>query len=197
MHTASGDEPNASRDRPCGPDGSDAERDLARTANLFGALALEAVHAMERATHEIVGQAGAAAAALVLIPARPGWTIEQLRAPLGLSQPGATRLVARLEEAGWVERMGPGGRRGVRMRLTAAGEEVFDLLLVARRAALLALLEPLPEEERPQLTDMLERLLAARTHDRPTLERLCRLCERRVCARCPVARAHESSLTPG
>jgi DNA-binding MarR family transcriptional regulator len=152
---------------------------------------------MEQATHEAVGQAGSAAAALVLIPARPGWTIEQLRAPLGLSQPGATRLVDRLEEAGWVERTGPGGRRGVRMRLTPAGEEVFDRLLLARRAALAELLEPLSRAERAQLTELLEKLLAARAQDRPTLERVCRLCERRKCARCPVAHAVESRVSRG
>jgi MarR family transcriptional regulator, negative regulator of the multidrug operon emrRAB len=168
-----------------------------RTTNLMGALALEATHAMEQATQDVVGQAGAAAAALVLIPARPEWTIEQLRAPLGLSQPGATRLVARLEDAGWVERLGPGGRRGVRLRLTAEGERVFDRLLLARRAAVSELLAPLSERERDQLTGLLEKLLAARTQDRPTLERICRLCERRCCERCPVAHAYETgAVTP-
>jgi DNA-binding MarR family transcriptional regulator len=166
-----------------------------RTTNLMGALALEAAHAMEQATQEVVGQAGAATAALVLIPARPEWTIEQLRAPLGLSQPGATRLVARLEDAGWVERIGPGGRRGVRLRLTPEGERVFDRLLLARRAAVSELLAPLSTRERDQLTGLLETLLAARTQDRPTLERICRLCERRCCERCPVAHAYETGVT--
>ncbi len=36
---------------------------------------------------------------------------------------------------------------------------------------------------------MLERMLAARTEGVPGAKRLCRLCERRVCERCPVARA--------
>ena len=58
-----------------------------------------------------------------------------------------------------------------------------------RRAKLLELLDPLTEAERDQLGSMLERMLAARTEGVPGAKRLCRLCERRVCERCPVARA--------
>jgi MarR family transcriptional repressor of emrRAB len=161
----------------------------ARLANLLGALALEGAGALETATRPVVGQAGAAAAALVTIGAHPGRTIEQLRAPLGLSQPGAVRLVERLAGAGWVERSGPGGRRGLALDLTPEGTAVLDELLVARRAALAELLEPLTPRERTQLTGLLEKLLAARTGDRADLERLCRLCEWRRCRRCPVAGA--------
>src|SRR3954464_7974089 len=107
-----------------------------RTANLLGALALEAARAQEQATHAVVGQSGAGAAAIVVIAASPGRTIEQLRGPLGLTQPGAPRLFGRLVGAGWVERSGPGGRRGFELRLTPAGEQLFDAMLRARRAVL-------------------------------------------------------------
>src|SRR3954470_23212334 len=157
-----------------------------RTANLLGALALEATRAQEQATHAVVGQAGAAAAAIVVIAASPGRTIEQLRAPLGLTQPGTTRLVERLVRAGWVDRAGPGGRRGLQLTLTASGRRIFEQVLAARRAALVELLAPLAPAQRQQLAGLLEPLLAARVHGRPDLERLCRLCERRACSRCPV-----------
>src|SRR5688500_4815298 len=134
--------------------GSGAAACSSRTANLLGALALEAAHAEEQATQAVVGQAGAAAAALVVIAAAPGRTIEQLRGPLGLTQPGATRLVERLVHAGWVERGGSGGRRGLQLRLTAAGRQIFDELLAARRAALTELLEPLSEAQRAQLSEL-------------------------------------------
>jgi DNA-binding MarR family transcriptional regulator len=165
-----------------------------RTANLLGALALEAVRVQETATRAVVGQSGAAAAALVVIAAAPNRTIEQLRKPLGLTQPGAARLVERLVEAGWVVRGGPGGRRGLQLRLTTAGRRVFDELLAARRAALTELLEPLPGRQRQDLSDLLETLLATRVHDRADLERLCRLCERRSCDRCPVGHALDKIL---
>jgi MarR family transcriptional regulator, negative regulator of the multidrug operon emrRAB len=177
--------------------GNVGERDAARTANLLGALALEAAGAQEEATTPVVGQAGAAASALVTIAARPGRSIEQLRAPLGLSQPGAVRLVERLVGAGWVERSGPGGRRGLELRLTAEGQAVLDELLAARRAALVQLLDPLSKPEREQLTALLEKLLGARTAGAGDLERLCRLCEWRICRKCPVASAaREGGVRP-
>jgi MarR family transcriptional regulator, negative regulator of the multidrug operon emrRAB len=154
----------------------------ARTANLLGALGLEA------ATVIPAGR-GATVGALVTIAAHPNRTVEELREPLGLSQPGAARLVQRLVDAGWVERGGPGGRGGLALKPTAAGLAILDELFEARRAALLALLEPLSPAERDQLGSLLERMLAARTEGVTGAKRLCRLCERRVCARCPVARA--------
>jgi len=157
-----------------------------RTANLLGALALELARAQQLATAEVVGQTGSAAAALVVIGAAPGRTIEQLRRPLGLTQPGATRLVERLVEAGWVERGDTAGRRGLRLTLSEAGREVLDQMHAARRAALTEALAPLGSDEQAQLAELLETLLAARVGDRDDLERLCRLCERRTCDRCPV-----------
>jgi MarR family transcriptional repressor of emrRAB len=161
----------------------------ARTANLLGALSLEAARVQKEAALAAVGEAGAAAEALDTIAAYPGRTIEQLRAGLGLSQPGAARLVDRLAKAGWVDRGGPGGRRGFELRVTAEGERVLDELFAARRAALLELLAPLSAAEAGQLTTLLEKLVAAPIGSRTDLERLCRMCERRTCRRCPVARA--------
>jgi DNA-binding MarR family transcriptional regulator len=165
-----------------------------RLANLFGALALEAARAQDRAAREVVGQSGAAAAALVVIAASPDRTIERLRGPLGLTQPGAARLVARLEQAGWVDRRGPGGRRGVQLRLSESGRRVLDDMLAARRAALAAILAPLSASQQAALTGLLEALLAARVGDRADLERVCRLCERAVCERCPVGHALDQLL---
>src|ERR671917_2078941 len=92
-----------------------------RTANLLGALGLEAATAMPAGR-------GATMAALVTIAAHPNRTVEELRAPLGLSQPGAARLVQRLVNAGWVERTGPGGRGGHRLTPTATGCRLVDEL---------------------------------------------------------------------
>src|SRR3954449_13216719 len=94
-----------------------------RLANLLGALALEAATAQTQAVEAVVGSGGATAAALVTITAHPNRTLEELRAPLQLSQPGATRLVQRLVESGWVRRSGPGGRGGHRLTPTPEGRE--------------------------------------------------------------------------
>jgi MarR family transcriptional regulator, negative regulator of the multidrug operon emrRAB len=169
----------------------------ARTANLLGALTLEAAHLQQEAGEGVVGIGGAAAAALVTIQARPGWTIEQMRGGLGLTQPGAARLVERLTQAGLVERFGPGGRRGYELRLTARGEEVLEQLFLVRRAALTELLAPLSDDDQARLGELLELLLAGRIGDRGDLERVCRLCERRCCVQCPVREAYESGATDG
>jgi MarR family transcriptional repressor of emrRAB len=114
--------------------------------------------------------------------------MEALRAALGISQPGVVRLVERLETQGWVRRDSDNGR-AVALEVTPAGRRVVTKLLAARNTALAAMLDPLEPEEQRQLTPLLEKLLAARTHDRRQLERLCRLCQRRVCEQCPVAGA--------
>lgn len=160
-----------------------------RLANLLGALALEATTAQAKATEAVAGQGGAATAALVTIAAHPNRTLDELRAPLGLSQPGVTRLVQRLVHAGWIERSGPGGRGGHRLAPTPAGRVLLDQIFEARRAALLELLDPLDQDERRKLTAMLERALEARAEGFVSKQRLCRLCERQTCARCPVAHA--------
>lgn len=173
------------------------EDERARTVNLLGALALNIGTAQQEAASAVVGQSGAAAAALVVVAASPGRTIEQLRAPLGLSQPGATRLFERLAAEGLVERGGSGGRRGLQIRLTQAGHEVLAQVLAARRAAVASFVDPLDDVELTQLSGLLERLLAAQTTSRATLERLCRLCERAVCRRCPVGHALDLRLAAG
>jgi MarR family transcriptional repressor of emrRAB len=138
-----------------------------------------------------------ARAPLVVIGAAPGRTIEQLRRPLGLTQPGATRLVEHLVRAGWVERGDTPGRRGLRLTLSDGGRTVLDRMHAARRAALTEALAPLSAERQGQLAEILEELLAARVDGRDDLERLCRLCERRTCDRCPVGGKLDLLLADG
>jgi MarR family transcriptional regulator, negative regulator of the multidrug operon emrRAB len=159
-----------------------------RDRNLIGAFALAAADAMRRAAEAEVGQSGAAASALVTIGAYAGRSIERLRGPLGLSQPGAVRLVERLEAQGWVERRESRGRASA-LHLTEAGEALLERILSARAAALDALLEPLAGTDLAAMADAAESALAGATTDRAALERLCRLCERDVCDACPVAGA--------
>jgi DNA-binding MarR family transcriptional regulator len=159
-----------------------------RCGNLLGAVSLSVVEAVRESVERAVGVGGAVPAALVTIDAYPGQSIEQLRASVGLSQPGAVRLVDRLEREGWAKR-GSGQGRAVALSLTAAGRRVVARLLTAREEALAGLMEPLGPEERSRLTPLLEKLLAGQTHERRDLEHLCRLCRREVCERCPVAGA--------
>jgi DNA-binding MarR family transcriptional regulator len=157
-----------------------------RCANLLGAASLSVADTVRQAVERAVGLGGAVPAALVTIDAYPGHSIEQLRAALALSQPGTVRLVDRLEREGWAERRSGAGR-SVALVLTPAGRGVVRKLLAARDEALAEMLEPLQPSERDQLVPLLEKVLAARTHERRDLEHLCRLCRRRACEHCPVA----------
>jgi MarR family transcriptional repressor of emrRAB len=159
-----------------------------RIANLLGAASLAVADSVREAVEGATGFGGALPAALVTLAAYPRRNMEALRAALGISQPGVVRLVERLETQGWVRRDSDNGR-AVALEVTAAGRRVVTKLLAARDTALAAMLDPLEPEEQRQLTPLLEKLLAARTHDRRQLERLCRLCQRRVCEQCPVAGA--------
>ena len=143
---------------------------------------------MRRAAEAEVAQSGAAASALITIGAYGGRSIEHVRGPLGLSQPGAVRLVERLESRGWVERR-PTPGRATALHLTAAGEALVERVVAARGAALDALLEPLADTDIAAMAAAADTALAAATTDRGALERLCRLCERDVCEACPVAGA--------
>jgi DNA-binding MarR family transcriptional regulator len=159
-----------------------------RSANLLGAASLAVAEEVREAVEAAVGLGGAVPAALVTLDAYPDRSMERLRGALGLSQPGVVRLVERMEQRGWVRRR-PADGRAVALTLTASGRRTVARLLRARDEALGRMLEPLDPAERTRLEPLLEKLLAARTGERRDLERLCRLCHREACDRCPVDRA--------
>ncbi|HWN26657.1 MAG TPA: MarR family winged helix-turn-helix transcriptional regulator [Actinomycetospora sp.] len=155
----------------------------ARAVNLVGAWVLSVADAVREAAERSTGMGGAGPAALVAVAAEPGMSVETLRRALGLTHPGAVRLVDRLEERGWVERS-PGGGRAVALRPTAAGVTARDALLAARHDAIAAQLERLgPDRER--LAAVIEPLLLDQAADAGELRRLCRLCDRAACEPCP------------
>jgi hypothetical protein len=89
------------------------------------------------------------------------------------------------------EREGGRGRAGVRLHLTDQGQRTLADLLGARRQTLIEVLEP---AERAQLADLAGKMLAARTTGRSALDRICRLCERSACTRCPVGGTMDNLL---
>jgi DNA-binding MarR family transcriptional regulator len=90
--------------------------------------------------------------------------ITELAASEGLSQPGATLLVNRLQERGWVTRgSDPCDRRAVLVALTDAGREVFDRLRAEYRALLHEEMAALDDEEVRALAhavEILDKLIA-------------------------------------
>jgi len=161
-----------------------------RAANLLGAHALVATDRMRRATGMEISSAAVLSA---LETFADGASIDELRRVLGLSHSGGVRIVRRLASRGLVAREpDPEDRRTVRLHLTAEGRRAARRVIAARQEALGELLAPLGRRETAELERLLERLLAAVTHDREAANRICRLCEPDVCGhpdRCPVTQA--------
>jgi DNA-binding MarR family transcriptional regulator len=171
-----------------------------RLANLLGAAALGIADLLQAAATRGAGADGEAAA-LVILGAEPGLAILALSRALGLSHPGAVRLVDRLAAAGLVERRPGADRRAVALHLTRAGLARRRAVLLDRRATLQGLLAGLSAPQHAALDGILDALLRAMTTDRWRAYALCRLCEEEGCpqGRCPVecaSRACEPAPPP-
>ena len=165
-----------------------------RTDNIFGAVALAASDMIRSAAAVDVPRGGATAAALSLIGHVAGLSIDQLARGLGLSHPGAVRLVDGLASEGLVSRKSSTvDRRSVELRLTAAGMRKRRALLSARRAALADFIAPLDATERAQLDGIAAKLLRAHVTSIPDALATCRFCDERACTDCPVNEALEAS----
>jgi MarR family transcriptional repressor of emrRAB len=163
-----------------------------RLANVFGAAALAAAGAMTSAAAAVTEGGLSAAAALVTLASEPGIGVTELGRRIGLSQPGATRLLEGLAERGLVASEPEPGGRTVALRLTAAGSEKARLILAERERALAALLEPLDDRARRELDAALSLVLGRLTDQGASAHRTCRLCDERACeatAPCPVDQA--------
>src|ERR671915_25432 len=93
--------------------------------------------------------------------------------------------------------LGSGGAAPAALvHLTAAGRRTLDELLERRAETLNALLAPLSDDERVQITQLLEKVVAGLAADRPEALTTCRLCDREACRRepgCPLVDTIRSS----
>jgi MarR family transcriptional regulator, negative regulator of the multidrug operon emrRAB len=163
-----------------------------RLANLFGAASLAAAGAMASAAERVTDGGLSAAAALVTLASEPGIGVTELSRRIGLSQPGATRLIEGLAGRGLVRSEPEPGGRTVALRLTAPGDEKARLVLAERERALAALLAPLDDRARRELDAALSLVLERLTERGAPVHRTCRLCDEQACtaaAPCPVDHA--------
>lgn len=163
---------------------------IERTANLLGALALAVGDRIDAAAWAATQRAGETPAALVLLGLTPGMSNERLRRILELSHPGTVRLVDRLVADGLVERRAARDAREVALHLTAAGRRCRNTLLKNRMSALRPLVTTLSAAEQEILAALLHKLLAAIPGDEVEMYTICRLCDERVCADCPLPAPH-------
>ncbi|MEL6224126.1 MAG: MarR family transcriptional regulator [Cyanobacteria bacterium J06627_8] len=167
-----------------------------RTLNLLGALALSVTDALSSVVEVNAGYGGEAPAAIVTLGVDPGLSINALRQILNLSHPGTVRLINRLESQGLVERRSGTDGRTLALFLTEAGHERRKAILVERRQQLQRAMSSLTENDRKQLTKLLEKMLAAMTTSELRNYAICRLCEEEVCPadRCPVEQKYRQLM---
>jgi DNA-binding MarR family transcriptional regulator len=98
---------------------------------------------------------------LDLIVESDGRRMSELAEALRVDASTATRAVARLVDAGIVERVAaPGDGRGVVVVVSPAGRALHDELSARRRTMLLEVLDDFSKADRARLADLLERLVA-------------------------------------
>jgi MarR family transcriptional repressor of emrRAB len=169
-----------------------AAHESGRLANVFGAVALAATRAMTSAAAAVTDGGLSAAAALVTLASEPGIGVTELGRRLGLSQPGATRLVEGLVSRGLVRNEPEPRGRMVALWPTPEGAEKARLILAERERALAALLAPLDEQARRELDASLCLVLEQLSDEGAPAHLTCRLCDEQACiaaAPCPVDQA--------
>ncbi|MFB1295726.1 MarR family transcriptional regulator [Mycobacterium sp. pW049] len=164
------------------------DADTRRDLNVIAAWANAVSDVVRAAAERSVGITGNGPAALVAIVADPGMSIDELRRVLNLTHPGAVRLVDRLVENGWVRRE-QGFGRAVCLKATAAGRRAERRLAAAREAAVRDLLAGIGEQDIHAIAELVEPVFGAVIDDVDAMRRLCRLCDRNVCAECPAETA--------
>src|SRR5512133_677207 len=124
-----------------------AALDTTELANRLRPVLLKLNRELRREIHSL-GVTGGQVALLVQIKARPGIGMRELAAVERMSVPGMSKFIARLEEAGLVQRAPVAGdQRRVGLSLTAAGHKVLRSVKSKRTAWLSARLGQLDPEQ--------------------------------------------------
>ncbi len=174
------------------------DRGDARTAQLLETYSGSLSRRVQAAVADRLGVRGAGAALLVaLLNWADGTSLEELRAPLGISQPAATRILDRLVADGLATRgRRDDDRREARLALTPRGRRAARGLVAARQEIVERDLAAVPAADRPALARALESLLAGVTSDRVSARSICRLCDPDLCGHhdglCPVTNARKA-----
>ena len=135
----------------------------AQATSLGSQLRLAVLRLSRRLRQEAVGEiTPSQLSALTVVAKRGEVTLGELAAVERIAPPSMTRIAARLEEQGFVERhVDPADRRVARLAPSAAGLELLDAIRTRRDAYLASRLQEFTDEERGVLeaaVPLLERL---------------------------------------
>lgn len=124
-------------------------------------MLLQLARQLRREVHPL-GVTGAQVSVLAAVRNAPGCGVRELAAREGMSAPAMSRLVRRLERAGFLARTpGPGGdRRRVGLEITPEAERVLRLVRSRRTAWLSARLGRLDADELARVDAALPALAA-------------------------------------
>jgi DNA-binding MarR family transcriptional regulator len=139
--------------------------DSATLANELRPVLLRIARELRREIHSL-GVTGGQVSLLIQIKKQPGITASELAEHEGISAPGMSGHIARLETANMIERTRATDRRRIGLTLTEAGERVLVNVRKRRTAWLVEHLKELTDEERDTLASALpalEKLLEARS----------------------------------
>lgn len=151
-------------------------------ANRLGALSVALSDALAAALPPPIADEAPDAAALNTVMQWPGMRVDELAAILGLTHSGTVRVVDRLARKGLMERRPhPGDARAVALHLTPDGQATADQAQAERIGLLRALVADLGPEGRDALGLAVDALLRRLAPDAPSANRVCRLCEERLC----------------
>ena len=132
--------------------------DTTTLANRLRPVLLKLNRELRREVHSL-GVTGGQVALLVQIKYTPGIGVRELAGRERISVPGISKFVARLEEAGLVERKEVGGdRRRVGLHVTPAGHRVLRSVKSKRTAWLAARLRTLDDDQLEALDAAIEPL---------------------------------------
>ena len=136
-----------------------ASLDTTAVANRLRPVLLKLNRELRREIHSI-GATGGQVSLLVQIKYNPGIGMRELAALERVSVPGMSKFVARLEEAGLVQRAAVAGdQRRVGLSLTAAGQKVLRSVKSKRTAWLAARLRQLDPNELEVIDAAIEPLM--------------------------------------
>lgn len=132
--------------------------DTTEIANRLRPVLLKLNRELRREIHSL-GVTGGQVSLLIQIKTRPGIGMRELASVERMSVPGMSKFVARLEEAGLVQRAPvEGDQRRVGLSLTSAGHKVLRSVKSKRTAWLAARLRQLEPEQLEALDAAIEPL---------------------------------------
>jgi MarR family transcriptional regulator, negative regulator of the multidrug operon emrRAB len=169
-----------------------------KCANLLGALALTLSDQLQNVMQSELELAGIPAAALVVINAERGITIEVLAKALKLSQSNMVRAVQLLEAKELIRKSQQKDRRKFSLLATTKGKRKVKAMLGRRATVLESALSKLTVTETSTLESLLAALLKGAVKVPTEKFSMCRLCDEDACGpdcECPVESGAKAAQT--